>query len=54
MSQLALKVDTVSLSRELRLWFKAALRECLSYGEHGMYTEVVNGREVCMDCGGEV
>lgn len=34
------------------LWTKAALRECIQYGEHGVDTETdEQGREHCFNCG---
>jgi hypothetical protein len=34
---------------------RAALRECIAYGEHGEETEIAeDGREVCFNCGGSV
>lgn len=35
-------------------WFRAAIRECIKYDEHGHDTEVVNGKTVCWNCGGEL
>lgn len=34
-----------------RLWLRAALKECVAYGEHGTVTETVNGRATCWNCG---
>jgi hypothetical protein len=36
-------------------WYRAALRECIAYGEHGQETEVNDdGRIVCFNCGNTV
>lgn len=35
------------------LWARAALRECIEYGEHGIESEITEeGREICFNCGG--
>jgi hypothetical protein len=35
-----------------RIWQRAALRECIQYGEHGEETETtLDGREICFNCG---
>lgn len=37
------------------LWARAALRECLQYGEHAVDTELdEHGHEVCFNCGGRL
>lgn len=37
------------------LWFKAALRECIQYGEHGEFVEETDdGHEVCFNCGNDL
>lgn len=42
------------VDRDTRAWFRAALRECIEFGDHGTYTEEVSGKTVCFDCGGEL
>lgn len=35
------------------LYQRAALRECIAYGEHGIDVETDDqGRDVCFNCGG--
>lgn len=37
------------------LWLRAAIRECIAYGEHGVDTEIdEHGREVCFNCRGSL
>jgi hypothetical protein len=37
------------------LWLRAAIRECIEYGEHGHDTEINEaGREVCFNCRGAI
>lgn len=36
-----------------RLWLRAAKRECIAYGDHGIVTETAaDGRTHCFNCGG--
>lgn len=38
-----------------RLWLRAAIRECIQYGEHGTETEDdEHGRTVCFNCRGRL
>lgn len=37
------------------VWFRAAKRECIKYGEHGIQTEINSfGRVVCFNCRGRL
>lgn len=37
------------------LWLRAAIRECIAYGEHGIDTEEdEHGRTVCFNCRGQI
>lgn len=37
------------------LWLRAAIRECITYGEHGIITEEdEHGHQVCFNCQGRV
>jgi hypothetical protein len=37
------------------LWLRAAIRECIAYGEHGVNTELdAQGRKVCFNCQGKI
>lgn len=43
------------IATEDQLWLRAAYRECILYGEHGIITEEdEQGREVCFNCGGTI
>jgi hypothetical protein len=36
-------------------WFRAAVRECVRYGEHGQMVEIDDyGRTVCFNCQGRL
>jgi hypothetical protein len=36
-------------------WMRAAIRECIEYGEHGVLIEISEqGRPVCFNCRGRV
>lgn len=48
MLQTKLDINTITLDR---LWLRAALRECIEYGEHGNNIETVNDRATCWNCG---
>lgn len=38
-----------------RLWLRAAIRECIEYGEHGIETEEdEHGHTVCFNCQGQL
>lgn len=38
-----------------QLWFRAAIRECIAYGEHGIIVqEDEHGHSVCFNCQGRV
>lgn len=46
-------METVSAQDiDLILWARAALKECIAYHEHGVETEVINGKTMCFNCGG--
>lgn len=46
-AQLTLEVPVLDIK-----WLRAAQRECVEFGDHGTYTEMVNNKIVCFDCGG--
>lgn len=51
MQTILLDMETVDVD-ELR-YQRAALRECIAYGEHGIEAEITDdGHEVCFNCGG--
>jgi hypothetical protein len=43
-----------AIDRDTRTWFRIALRECIRFGDHGTFTEVIDGKTVCFDCGWEL
>ncbi len=48
-------LDMPTLNTEDLRYRRAALRECIAYGEHGEEVETIeDGREVCFNCGGSV
>lgn len=37
------------------LWRRAAFKECIEYGEHGVEAEETDdGREICFNCGAQL
>lgn len=47
-------LQTQGFSRSDILWFRARIRECIRYGEHGIDTEHSNGHTICMNCEGKI
>jgi hypothetical protein len=43
-----------TIDRPEAAWFRAALRECITYGDHGTFIEEVDRGAVCFDCRGEL
>lgn len=39
-----------AISREEKLWFAARVRECHVFNDHGVYTEIVDGKTYCSNC----
>lgn len=38
-------------NKALRAWLRAALKECIQYGQHGKHTmKNADGTTVCVDC----
>lgn len=48
-------LDMPSVDIDRIKYQRAAIRECIAYGEHGEDIETTeDGREVCFNCGGAV
>lgn len=48
-------LDMPTVNVEDLLYQRAALKECIAYGEHGEETETTeDGREVCFNCGAAI
>lgn len=48
-------LDMPTVDVEELSYRRAALRECILYGEHGQDVETAeDGRDVCFNCGGSV
>lgn len=46
-------LDAPTINIEDLRYQRAAIRECITYGEHGQELETTEeGREVCFNCGG--
>jgi len=46
-------IDMPTLDTQELQYRRAAIRECIAYGEHGEDIETTeDGREVCFNCGG--
>lgn len=42
-------------AKALTLYMRAALKECIEYGEHGDHVEInEDGKTICLNCEGEV
>lgn len=41
-----------TLDKETLLYIRAAIRECIEYGEHGLEIEVIDGQFRCFNCEG--
>lgn len=52
MQTLLLEIPTVNV--EDLAYQRAAIRECIQYGEHGQEIEHKHGRQVCFNCGGSL
>lgn len=53
MEQIALLES--SISRADATWFRAAIRECIAFGDHGTFIEQgIDGAPVCFDCRGQL